>query len=76
MKRHGHDCKVCGEYKTNEKFSGKGHAAHICKTCAVLPPEVRELAQEQLEIWAISAMKEMAIDAKKIQNKTMHDQDP
>ena len=42
MKRHGHDCKVCGEYKTNEKFSGKGHAAHICKTCAVLPPEVRE----------------------------------
>ena len=34
MKRHGHYCKVCGEYKANEKFSGKGHAAHICKTCA------------------------------------------
>ena len=41
MKRHGHYCKVCGEYKANEKFSGKGHAAHICKTCAALPPEVR-----------------------------------
>ena len=36
MKRHGHYCKVCGEYKANEKFSGKGHAAHICKTCAAL----------------------------------------
>ncbi len=28
---HGHYCKICGEYKANEKFSGKGHAAHICK---------------------------------------------
>ena len=25
MKKHGHYCKVCGEYKANEKFSGKGH---------------------------------------------------
>ena len=41
MKKHGHYCKVCGEYKANEKFSGKGHAAHICKACAALPPEVR-----------------------------------
>lgn len=37
--KSGHYCKVCGEYKANEKFSGKGHAAHICKTCAALPPE-------------------------------------
>ena len=29
MKKHGHYCKVCGEYKANEKFSGKGHAAHV-----------------------------------------------
>ena len=35
MKKRGHYCKVCGEYKANEKFSGKGHAAHICKTCAL-----------------------------------------
>ena len=41
MKKHGHYCKVCGEYKANEKFSGKGQAAHICKACAALPPEVR-----------------------------------
>ena len=39
MKKHGHYCKVCGEYKANEKFSGKGHATHICKACAQLPPE-------------------------------------
>ena len=34
---HGHFCRVCGEHKANEKFSGKGHAAHICKACASLP---------------------------------------
>lgn len=39
MKKRGHYCKIYGEYKSNEKFSGKGHAAHICKTCASLPPE-------------------------------------
>lgn len=39
MKQHGHYCKVCGCYKANEKFSGKSHAAHICKSCASLPPE-------------------------------------
>ena len=41
MKSHGHYCKICGEYKANEKFSGKGHAAHICKACQSLPVEER-----------------------------------
>ena len=47
---HGHYCKVCGEYKANEKFSGKGHAAHICKACARLPPEkqAEEMALNRL----------------------------
>lgn len=36
-KPQGHYCRVCGELKANEKFSGKGHAAHICKNCASLP---------------------------------------
>jgi len=35
MNKHGHFCKVCQQYKANEKFSGKGHATHICKKCAV-----------------------------------------
>ena len=38
-KRRGHYCKVCGQYKANEKFSGRGHAAHICKACARLSPQ-------------------------------------
>ena len=41
MKPHGHYCKIGGEYKANEKFSGKGHAAHICKACQSLPVEER-----------------------------------
>ena len=40
-KPHGHYCKVCGIYRANEKFSGKGHAAHICKDCAKLSPAQR-----------------------------------
>lgn len=41
MKKQGHYCKICGEYKANEKFSGKGHAAHICKSCASMSVEDR-----------------------------------
>ena len=41
MKKNGHYCKVCGRYRANEKFTGKGHATHICKDCAKLPPEVK-----------------------------------
>lgn len=34
VKKHkGHYCKICGEYKSNESFSEKGHAQHICKKC-------------------------------------------
>lgn len=53
MKRHGHYCKVCGEYKANEKFSGKGHAAHICKSYAKLPPEEQA---EQLTLTRLSTL--------------------
>ena len=28
-KQQGHYCRICGDYKANEKFSGKGHAQHI-----------------------------------------------
>ena len=44
----GHYCKVCGEILPNERFSGKGHAAHICKKCA------REPLKERQEDIAIS----------------------
>ena len=35
----GDYCKVCGRILPNEKFSGKGYAAHICKACAKKPEE-------------------------------------
>lgn len=38
----GHYCKICGEWKANERFSGRGHARHICKDCARMPAEQRE----------------------------------
>ncbi len=40
-KYSGHYCKICGERKANEKFTGKGHARHICKECQSLPDEVK-----------------------------------
>jgi len=33
-KYKGHYCKICGEIKSNEQFTGKGHANHICKKCS------------------------------------------
>lgn len=42
---HGHYCKICGEFKANEKFSGKGHAAHICKACSRLSAAEKAGAQ-------------------------------
>ena len=33
-KLRGHYCWACGRRRANEKFSGKGHAKHICKDCA------------------------------------------
>ena len=41
-KQQGHYCKICGEIKANEKFSGKGHKIHICKTCQSLSKQEKE----------------------------------
>jgi hypothetical protein len=43
-KPHGHYYRICQQYRANEKFSGRGHAAHICKDChrrGNKPPEVK-----------------------------------
>ena len=37
-KQPGHYCRICGERKPNEKFSGRGHATHICKSCTKKSP--------------------------------------
>jgi len=41
----GGGCLAYGERKANEKFSGKGHATHICKECAALPQEKKNELQ-------------------------------
>lgn len=40
-KKRGHYCKICGRYRANEKFSGKGHRQHICKECK-RNPKIKE----------------------------------
>ena len=42
-KKQGHYCRICGQHKANEKFSGKGHATHVCKACSKRgnkPPDI------------------------------------
>ena len=71
----GHDCKVCGEYKANEKFSGKGHAAYSCKACSRLS------AAEQAEAMTINRLMNFpmnrlsASDRGWLENR-LHDQRP
>ena len=50
-KKQGHYCKVCGECKSNESFSGSGHAAHICKKCAALPAAQRSEEIILTKLW-------------------------
>ena len=54
-KPQGHFCRVCGERKANEKFSGKGHAAHICKACAALPVADRNVMRTLRKIEGMAA---------------------
>jgi len=35
-KRRGHFCWCCGRLRPNERFSGSGHARHLCKECSRL----------------------------------------
>jgi hypothetical protein len=35
-KKHGHFCWCCGRMRPNEKFSGSGHARHLCMECSKL----------------------------------------
>ena len=47
-KPQGYYCKIFGERKSNESFSEKGHAAHICKACSQL-----SLQQPEPATWRI-----------------------
>ena len=74
-KAHGHYCKICGQRKSNESFSGKGHATHICKVCAELPPEQRSLQMtlNRLDSFAFRYLSKSDIEWLK---KRTHDQRP
>ena len=37
--RHGHYCWSCDRYRPNERFSGRGHARHLCRECSKLGAE-------------------------------------
>ena len=43
--RNGHYCWSCDRMRANERFSGRGHARHLCKECARLGKD--ELAYRQ-----------------------------
>ena len=47
-KHQGHYCKMCGEYKSNESFSGKGHRLHICKKCISAKKEKKRLEHDRI----------------------------
>ena len=51
-KRRGHYCRICGNQRPNEAFSGKGHRIHVCKKCARLPKEKREEIEQKDEIFS------------------------
>lgn len=44
-KRRGHFCWACARVLPNPRFSGAGHARHVCRECARLPTD--ELAYRQ-----------------------------
>ena len=71
----GHYCKICGDYKANEKFSGKGHAAHICKACSQLS------AAEQAETMTINRLMNFPMGRLSVSDRgwlenRLHDQRP
>jgi len=54
MKKHrGHYCRICGNVKSNESFSGKGHKTHVCKKCASLPKEKRKFLKAQDHVYSL-----------------------
>jgi hypothetical protein len=44
-RRRGHFCWSCGRSRSNESFSGRGHARHVCRECSRLGKEELEYRQ-------------------------------
>ena len=71
----GHYCKICGQYKANEKFSGKGHAVHICKTCSRLSAAEKSEAQTMNRLMELPFRHLSEGDKKWLENR-IHDNRP
>lgn len=71
-KLQGHYCKVCGEHKANEKFSGKGYNAHICKVCEHLLPTERATAMTLTRLYNLAEQHLSDSERKWLENRT-HD---
>lgn len=72
---HGHYCKICGEYKANEKFSEKGHTAHICKACSRLSAAEKAAAMDMNRLMSFP-MRRLSDSEKKWLQAKMHDKCP
>lgn len=66
---HGCYCKICGQYKSNESFSGKGHAEHICKTCSRLPAAEKAKQETLNRLVSIAYRNTSAADEKWLRNR-------
>ncbi len=49
-RNRGHYCWCCGRVRPNEKFSGAGHARHLCKECSRLGREELEYRQNLVDL--------------------------
>ena len=59
-----HFCRICKTYKPNERFSGKGHGAHICNKCKKMDKDKRRAIEQEDEIFGF--LKQKNISAKNI----------
>ena len=50
-KRHGHFCWICKRYRPNERFSGRGHRTHVCRSCSLLPRDEVQRIESLNQVW-------------------------
>ena len=72
-RRSGHYCKICSEYKSNESFSGKGHANHICKRCSKKSPTEQDAGMTLNRLFNLPFRKLSPADKSWLENR-LHDQ--
>ena len=49
-KRRGHYCWSCDRHRANERFSGNGHARHLCRDCSKLGKDGLEFRQAERDM--------------------------